>query len=226
MKILLIEDNPDILKNLSEYFNACGYITDCAEDGLTGLHLAATQDFDLIILDLMLPGIDGITLCRRLRTDAQNQTPIIMLTARDRIEDKLEGFEAGADDYLVKPFDLSELKARLEAVIKRSRNVQDGAILKSGDLILNTRTLELHRGDNPIKVGPTAIKILECLMRASPDLVKKGILEEFVWGDTLLESDVLRVHIHSLRQAIDKPFNLNSLLTVSRVGYRLVDSSK
>jgi DNA-binding response OmpR family regulator len=134
MKILVIEDNVDILKNVTDFLDLRGFTTDCAEDGLTGLHLAATQDFDLIILDLMLPGIDGLTLCQRLRRDAKNRTPIIMLTAKDSIQDKLAGFEAGADDYLVKPFDLSELKARIDVLLKRSWKASDGNVLQVGDL--------------------------------------------------------------------------------------------
>lgn len=223
MKILVVEDNIDILQNVVDFLSIQGHTMDCAEDGLTGLHLAATQEFDLIILDLMLPGIDGISLCQRLRDDAQIQTPIIMLTAKDSVKDKLAGFEAGADDYLVKPFDLSELKARIDAVLKRSKKVLPETILQVGDLNFNTRTLEVNRAEIPIKLGPIGLKILECLMRASPDIVKKASLEELIWGEESCGSDSLRTHIHMLRQSIDKPFQKESLVTVTRIGYRLVD---
>ncbi len=225
MKILVIEDNRDILQNIADYLSGRGYTTDCAEDGLTGLHLAATQKFDLIILDIMLPGIDGVTICKRLRNDAKNQTPIIMLTAKDQVKDKLVGFEAGADDYLVKPFDLSELKARIDAVFKRSQKTAVGNWLQVGDLTFNTTTLEVKRSETPIKIGPIGLKVLECLMRVSPDVVKKEKLEELIWGDELCESDALRTHIHALRQSIDKPFKKESLVTVTRIGYRLIDES-
>ena len=225
MKILVVEDNPDILQNIADYLSNHGYTMDCAEDGLTGLHLAATQDFDLIILDIMLPGIDGISLCKRLRDDAKNQTPIIMLTAKDEMKDKLVGFEAGADDYLVKPFDLSELKARIEAVVKRSHKTNSGSILQVNDLTFNTMTLEVDRAGKPIKIGPIGLKVLECLMRASPGVVKKEKLEALIWGEEPCESDALRTHIHALRQSIDKPFQKESLVTVTRIGYRLIDQN-
>lgn len=115
MRILVVEDNRDILANLADYLSLKGYTVDCAQDGLSGLHLAATEHYDLIVLDVMLPGIDGYALCRRLREDARRDTPVIMLTARDQLDDRLQGFRSGADDYLVKPFALSELSARIEA---------------------------------------------------------------------------------------------------------------
>jgi DNA-binding response OmpR family regulator len=225
MKILIVEDNRDILQNIADYLSHHGYTTDCAEDGLTGLHLAATQEFDLIILDIMLPGIDGVTLCKRLRDDAKNQIPIIMLTAKDQVKDKLVGFEAGADDYLVKPFDLSELKARIDAVFKRSQKTIAGNKLHVGDLSFNTTTLKVDRAGTPINIGPIGLKVLECLMRASPEVVKKNTLEELIWGDEPCESDALRTHIHALRQSIDKPFKKESLITITRIGYRLIDES-
>jgi DNA-binding response OmpR family regulator len=225
MKILVIEDNVDILKNVTDFLDLRGFTTDCAEDGLTGLHLAATQDFDLIILDLMLPGIDGLTLCQRLRKDAKNRTPIIMLTAKDSIQDKLAGFEAGADDYLVKPFDLSELKARIDVLLKRSWKASDGNVLQVGDLVFDTSTLEVQRAGIPIKLGPIGLKILERMMRASPEVVTKESLSELIWGDEPCESDALRTHVHHLRQCIDKPFKKNTLITVTRIGYRLLTHS-
>jgi DNA-binding response OmpR family regulator len=121
MRILLVEDNRDILANLADYLGLKGYTVDCAQDGLSGLHLAATEHYDLIVLDIMLPGIDGYTLCKRLREDARRDTPVIMLTARDQLDDRLQGFKSGADDYLLKPFALSELAARIEAVLRRPR---------------------------------------------------------------------------------------------------------
>lgn len=222
MRILVIEDSRDILCNILEYLGNHGYTTDSAEDGLTGLHLAATQDFDLIILDLMIPGLDGISLCQHLR-DANIQTPVIILTARDSVQDKLNGFEVGADDYLVKPFSLMELEARIKAVLKRNRNPTGTSILQVGNLTYNTTTLEVTRAGRPIKLNPTGLKLLECLMRESPNVVRRGRLEEAIWGDDPCDSDALRAHIHTLRQAIDKPFTKPLLETVHRIGYRLLD---
>ncbi|MBU0854610.1 MAG: response regulator transcription factor, partial [Gammaproteobacteria bacterium] len=121
MRILVIEDNRDILANVLDYLELKGYVVDCAQDGLSGLHLAATEHYDLIVLDIMLPGIDGLQVCKRLRDDAGRDTPIIMLTARDALNDRLQGLGAGADDYLIKPFALSELVARIEAILRRSQ---------------------------------------------------------------------------------------------------------
>ncbi len=225
MRILVVEDNQDILQNIVDFLSIHGYTMDSAEDGLTGLHLAATQAFDLIILDVMLPGIDGVSLCQRLRNDAQIHTPIIMLTAKDSIQDKLVGFEAGADDYLVKPFELSELKARIDAVLKRSKNKFERTVLQVGDLNFNINTLKVERAGVPLQIGPIGLKILECLMRTSPNIVKKASLEELIWGDEPCGSDALRTHIHALRQSIDKPFQRKILVTVTRVGYRLIDES-
>jgi len=134
MRILVIEDNRDILANVLDYLELKGYLVDCAQDGLSGLHLAATQEYDLIVLDIMLPGIDGYQVCKRLREDARRDTPIIMLTARDALPDRIKGLEAGADDYLIKPFALSELVARIEAVLRRSQGSRRRQ-LQVGDLV-------------------------------------------------------------------------------------------
>lgn len=220
MRILVIEDQPEILQNIADYLEIKGYLVDCAYDGLGGLHLAVTQPFDLIILDLMLPGMDGITLCQKLRQDAHQQTPIIMLTARDSVDDKLAGFKAGADDYLVKPFSLPELHARVEAVLRRGQaGLQN--ILKIGDLSYDMSSMEATRQGKPLKLSPIGFKLLEELMKRSPHLVRRETLEELLWGEALPGSDSLRSHIHILRQAIDKPFGAPMLHTVHGIGYCL-----
>ena len=223
MNILIVEDNSEILANVMDFLSARGFICDAAQDGLTALHLAVTNDYDLIVLDLMLPGIDGISLCRRLREDASVFTPVIMLTARDTVEDKIIGFGVGADDYLVKPFELAELEVRILSVIKRSRNPSGARELKVGDLELNTATLEVKRGGMPITLTPIGLKILEHLMLAAPNIVKHQELVRLIWGDEDRDSNSMRTHIHQLRQAIDKPFQKHMLLTVHRIGYRLLD---
>jgi len=220
MRILVIEDQPEILQNIADYLELKGYLVDCAYDGLGGLHLAVTKPFELIILDLMLPGMDGITLCRRLRQDAQIFTPIIMLTARDSVDDKLAGFQAGADDYLVKPFSLPELHARVEAVLRRSQSAMENR-LQVGDLIYDMNSLEVTRQGKTLKLSPIGLKLLEKLMKRSPHVVKRDTLEELLWGEDLPGSDSLRSHIHLLRQTIDKPFATPLLHTVHGIGYCL-----
>jgi DNA-binding response OmpR family regulator len=220
MRILVIEDQPEILQNIADYLELKGYLVDCAYDGLGGLHLAVTQPFDLIILDLMLPGMDGITLCQRLRQDARLQTPIIMLTARDSVDDKLTGFQAGADDYLVKPFSLPELHARVEAVLRRGQAGLQNKLMVD-DLTYDMNSLEVTRQETALKLSPIGLKILEKLMKSSPHVVKREVLEELLWGEFLPGSDSLRSHIHTLRQTIDKPFATHLLHTVHGIGYCL-----
>ncbi|MGK2905437.1 MAG: response regulator transcription factor [Desulfuromonadales bacterium] len=220
MRILVIEDQPEILQNIADYLELKGYLVDCAYDGLGGLHLAVTQPFELIILDIMLPGMDGITLCQRLRQDARLQTPIIMLTARDSVDDKLKGFHAGADDYLVKPFSLPELHARVEAVLRRGQTSLKN-ILEVGDLSYDMNSLEVTRQGKTLKLSPIGLKLLEKLMKRSPHVVRREVLEELLWGEDLPGSDSLRSHIHILRQTIDKPFSLALLHTVHGIGYCL-----
>ncbi len=220
MRILVIEDQPEILQNIADYLELQGYLVDCAYDGLGGLHLAITQPFDLIILDLMLPGMDGITLCQKLRQDARVSTPVIMLTARDSVDDKLTGFRAGADDYLVKPFSLPELHARVEAVLRRGQAGMQN-MLTVGDLTYDMNSLEVTRQGVLLKLSPIGLKLLGKLMKASPHVVKRDALEELLWGEHLPGSDSLRSHIHTLRQTIDKPFNSPLLHTVHGIGYCL-----
>ncbi len=218
MKILLVEDNCDILANLTDYLELKGYTVDCAQDGMTGMHLAATESYDLAVLDVMMPGIDGFTLCQRLR-EARNNLPVIMLTARDTLNDRLQGFSAGADDYLVKPFDLSELAARIEAVLRRTHGAS--RLLTVADLVYDLDSLEVKRAGKPIKLNPISLKLLEVLMQRSPSVVRREQLEAAVWGDNCPDSDSLRSHIHQLRQLIDKPFETHLLHTVHGIGFRL-----
>ncbi|MDR1164186.1 MAG: response regulator transcription factor [Candidatus Accumulibacter sp.] len=220
MRILVVEDNRDILVNVLEYLEGEGYIVDCAEDGLTGLHLAATRSYDLIVLDVMLPAIDGYQVCRRLRVDAGRETPVIMLTARDALDDRLSGFSAGADDYLVKPFALSELAARIEAVLRRAQGKMK-RVLEVGDLRYDLDTLEVVRAGKALKLNPIGLKLLEALMRESPAVVRRERLEEALWGEDIPDSDSLRSHIHQLRLTIDRPFPDPLLHTVHGVGFRL-----
>ena len=223
MRILLVEDNRDILANLADYLTLKGYGVDCAQDGLSGLHLAVTGHYDLIVLDVMLPGLDGYTLCRRLREETRSSIPVIMLTARDQLDDRLQGFKAGADDYLVKPFALSELAARIEAVLRRSQG-NSQRVLQVADLSYDLDTLEVRRGGRRLKLNPLGLKLLALLMQRSPHVLRREALEEALWGDDCPDSDSLRSHIHQLRQVIDKPFPRPLLHTVHGLGYRLAES--
>ncbi len=222
MRILIIEDNPDIAANLGDYLDEQGHTVDFAGDGITGLHLAVVNDFDAIVLDLALPGLDGLEVCRKLREEACKDTPILMLTARDRLEDKLAGFETGADDYLVKPFALQEVEVRLDALFRRGRR-KTVRELNVGNLKYNLDTLTVNRDDIDIELNPIGLKLLRCLMEASPNVVSRSDLEKEVWGEEMPDSDSLRVHIHSLRSLIDKPFEEKMIQTRHGIGYRLVE---
>lgn len=222
MRILVIEDNSDIAANIGDYLADRGHIVDFAGDGVTGLHLAVVEDFDAIVLDLNLPGIDGLELCRKLRLEARKQTPVLMLTARDQIEQKLAGFESGADDYMVKPFALQELEARLTVLSRRTRGPRT-RVIKVADLEYNLDTVVVTRGGRMLQLNPTGLKLLQSLMEASPSVVTRRELEMRVWGEELPDSDSLRVHIHGLRAAIDKPFPKPLIHTRHGIGYCLVD---
>jgi DNA-binding response OmpR family regulator len=193
--VLVIEDNHDIAQMVCDSLEQAGYVVDYAGDGVSGLHLAVSGSFDAIILDLMLPGMDGLELCRKLRRDAGKDTPVLMLTARDTLEDKIAGLDAGADDYLVKPFDLRELDARLRAMIRRFSGRMVDEVLSLGDLRVDTGTMEVERGGRRITLTPIAFTILLTLLKASPRIVA--------------------------RKAIDKPFPTPLLHTVAGRGYRL-----
>jgi len=223
MRVLIIEDNPDIAANLGDYLEDHGHTVDFAGDGVTGLHLAVVNEFDVIVLDLALPGMDGLELCRRLRADADKDTPVLMLTARDRLQDKLAGFEMGADDYLVKPFELQEVEARLKVLAGRGRR-RVRRELRVGDLTFNLDTLAVNRAGNDIYLNPIGLKLLQILMESSPNVVSRNDLEMEVWGEEMPDSDSLRVHIHSLRSSIDKPFGSSMIQTRHGIGYRLVES--
>ena len=222
MRILVIEDNSDIAANVGDYLADKGHVVDFAGDGVTGLHLAVVNEFDVIVLDLGLPGMDGLEVCRKLRQEARKQTPILMLTARDALDSKITGFESGADDYMVKPFALQELAVRLEALGRRGKGPKS-RILQLADMTFNLDTLVVVRGDKSIQLNPIGLKLLKALMEAAPSVVTRQDLETRVWGEELPDSDSLRVHIHGLRAAIDKPFDKPLIHTRHGIGYRMVD---
>jgi len=221
ISVLIVEDSPDLAANIADYLEAKGYLVDVALDGVTGLHLAVAQPHDAIVLDLMLPGIDGLTLCRRLRQDAQSSVPVLMLTARATLDDKAAGFGEGADDYLVKPFELRELDLRLRALTRRAHAGASRRRLKVADLEFDLDTFSVQRAGQPLSLPALPLKILELLMRRAPGVVRRGEIEQVVWGDSPPDSDALRVHMHTLRSAIDPPGRPPLLHTLRGVGYQL-----
>ena len=220
-RVLIVEDNPALTANLFEYLEPKGFVVDHAPDGLTGLHLAVTNVYDVIVLDLTLPRIDGLDVCKRLRDQTGRAVPVLMLTARDQLQDKLDGFSAGADDYLVKPFDLPEVLARLQALMLGRH---DHALrLQVADLEFDLGRRRVQRGGQTIKLTQTGERLLETLMRAYPNAVPQAELEHAVWGDAASERSSLRTHIHALRRAIDAGQPVKLLQTRQRYGYQLVD---
>lgn len=224
MKVLIIEDNQDIAASVYDYLEGKGFTMDAAADGVTGLHLAVTNDYDVIVLDLGLPGIDGIDLCRRLRSDAQRSTPVLILTARDSLDDKLAGFDCGADDYLVKPFALQELAARVRVLGERIGK-RATPRLQMADLVLDLEAHEVCRAGTLIELSPTAFRLLTYFMQNPNRLIKREELESAIWNDQPPDTDALRTHMSNLRQAVDKSFDLPLIQTVRGFGYRMTDSN-
>lgn len=220
MNILIIEDNRDIHDNLMEFFILKGHTVEGALDGLSGLHLAASKNFDAIVLDIMLPGIDGNQICQSLRENSRSDIAIVMLSARDQLEDRLASFKVGADDYVTKPFAMSEILARIEAVVSRRVGKMNRTMIVA-DLQFDLDTMEICRSGIPIKLNPTCMKLLETLMRRSPHVVKRIELEDLIWGRHPTSSDSLRSNIHMLRRALDKAFDEPLLHTVHGIGYKL-----
>jgi len=223
MIVLLVEDHRPLAQTTTSFLEAEGFDVDYAADGLSALNIASTNVYDAIILDLMLPKVDGYTICSELRTTSKIDTPILMLTARDTLEDKLKGFELGADDYLVKPFEQRELLARLNALIKRNRGEVSSKRMNIGDLTLDTGTMQAWRGGKELALLPTGYRILRILMRESPNVVSRDAIEQELWGDAVPDSDVLRSHLYNLRKSVDIPYENPMILTIKGVGFKLVE---
>jgi len=224
MRVLLVEDNRNLALNVIEYLEKKGYVTDYAADGTTALNIATSQIYDIILLDIMLPGIDGYSLCRKLREKNGIETPVIMLTAKDTERDKLTGFGAGADDYLVKPFSLPELEARVIALERRSKRAllsrQD---LVVADLVYHSDTMSFQRGGINLSLMPVPRKILVFLMKNKNRVVTREEIEHEIWHDDPPDSEALRSHIYAIRNAIDKNAAVDLLHTIRGTGYLLGD---
>ena len=221
--VLVVEDNRNISEMIGEYLEGRGFEVDYATDGLDGYRLAVENSYDVLVLDLMLPRLDGMEVCKRLRTEARKSTPVLMLTARDRLSDKVTGLDAGADDYLVKPFAIQELEARVRALIRRDRRQVSAEVLKVADLVLDAASLRVTRAGNELQLSPIGFRLLTILMRESPRVVSRRDIEREIWGDGLPDSDTLRSHLYNLRKAVDRPYDKQLIHTVQTSGYRLAD---
>ncbi|MCL9780937.1 response regulator transcription factor [Vibrio sp. S4M6] len=213
--VLLIEDDIDLAATVVDYLSLENICCDHAANGSEGLALVNKIEFDVIILDINMPKIDGLTVCKRLREQGVS-VPIIMLTARDTLDDKLLGFEAGADDYLVKPFELLELTARLKALTKRSSGQSNKLSMWGVEADFSQKTLT--RDGQSIQLSPTGWKLLEVLMRKSPQVVSQEKLYASVWGDERPNSNTLKVHMFKLRKQIDSKFECKLITTIAGQG--------
>ncbi len=222
MRLLLVEDNKRLSDSLRMILVDDGYAVDVAYDGLDGEEMGRTDGFDVIILDVMLPGKNGVEVCKSLR-NLRVRTPILMLTARDALEDRVIGLDSGADDYLVKPFEVDELRARLRALLRRESNSKTGE-LRILDLVLDPASHSVARADLPIELTSKEFSLLEYLMRHANHLVTREMAESHLWSyENLVASNVVDVYIRRLRRKIDDPFDVKLLETVRGSGYRIMD---
>ncbi|MFC3096150.1 DNA-binding response regulator [Alteromonas sediminis] len=219
--VLVVEDTHDIATQLCDFLEGKAFIVDYAETGGQAIQLAAQNRYDVIILDLMLPDIDGTQVCKHIKQTSDTAIPILMLTARDSIEHKVQGFGVGADDYLTKPFVLEEVYLRCVALTKRHR-LHKSKVIELGDLKINVSTKEVERQNRAITLSTKDFQILSLLAEAYPSAVSKRELVEKVWGSDAPETDAVRSHMYTLRNAIDKPFATSMIKTVHGIGFRLV----
>jgi DNA-binding response OmpR family regulator len=226
LPVLLVEDDPDLAANIQDYLEREGWRVEFAPDGALAMHKLISGRFSAGIFDLRLPGLGGLELCQRVRADIAPALPILILTAADTLDDRLRGFRAGADDYLVKPFALAEMMARLRAMVRRSQGGlrAPAETLTVGDLRLCVPTREVVRGNRQLVLTNMGFAILEKLMRQSPAIVSRDELEFHLWGDEPPGSDSLRTHIANLRAAIDPPHLPPLLHTHRGVGFQLLAS--
>ncbi|HLV98084.1 MAG TPA: response regulator transcription factor [Ktedonobacterales bacterium] len=223
MRILLVEDNHRLSNSLKMNLEHEGYSVDTAYDGQEGQDFAELTPYDLIILDILLPIKDGLEVCRNLR-HRRMQTPILLLTARDSVDDRVQGLDCGADDYLVKPFAMQELLARLRALLRRQQSYQPGR-LEMGSLIVDPTTHSVERAGKPIELTPKEFALLEYLLYHRNQVVTREMIEQHIWNyDFECESNVIDVYIRRLRRKIDDPFAIKLLTTVRGIGYRLTPS--
>ncbi len=221
LRLLIVEDQIDLAENLFEFLGEARYNLDFSPDGLTALHLLATQSYDVIVLDLMLPGVNGLEICRRIRSDLKCDTPVILTTALGSLADKEKGFSCGADDYLVKPFELRELQLRIEVLYRR--HALKSSNLQAGSLSFDPGTLTARLRGKQVELAGTPARIFELLIRAYPNFLSHGALHEAIWGADCRETDghSLRTHIYTLRKTLQTAFGVSLIKTVHGRGYRL-----
>lgn len=228
MRLLVVEDEPGIAEALARGFAVDGFAVDVANDGEEGLALARSNPYAAIILDIMLPGLNGYRVCKALRDDG-NAVPILMLTAKDGSYDEMEGLDTGADDYVTKPFNYQVLLSRVRALIRRSSAGSSGASssLSVGDLTLDPQSRRVHRGDEEVELSPRAFGVLEFLMVQQGLVMSKEQILDNVW-DQGFEGDpnIVEVYISRIRKGIDTVFERRSLETVKGVGYRIIDDRR
>jgi DNA-binding response OmpR family regulator len=222
--VLLVEDDLDLAGNIQDYLEHRGWQVDYAPNGALGLHQILSSEYSAVILDLRLPGLDGVELCRRLRTEIGSALPVLMLTAADTLNDRLGGFEAGADDYLVKPFALPELLARLQALIRRVQAYGAGAskILRFADVELDRDLRTVRRAGQLLTVTKMGYDFLEILMQRAPAVVPRADIEHHLWHGEPPGSDALRTHLAALRAVLDRPPWPALLHTHRGIGYQLI----
>lgn len=221
MKLLLVEDDRVAATHVSDALASSGWRTDIAGNGMEGLNAALNYDYDAIILDRLLPELDGLSVLKSLRA-AGRKTPVIMLTAIGATDDRVEGLRAGADDYLPKPFSLSELEARLEALVRRPTTTAQATVLRCGDLELDLLARRVRRADQDLDLLPKEFALLEELMRAEGRVLSKAMLLERVWDFNFdPNSTVVETHLSRLRAKVDKPFETPLIHTIKNVGYVL-----
>jgi two-component system OmpR family response regulator len=220
MRVLIVEDKVKMASLLRRALRGEGMAADVAVRGEDALWMAAATRYDVLVLDVMLPGIDGIETCRRLRSSGV-WTPVLMLTARTQLEDRVAGLDGGADDYLAKPFELAELTARLRALVRREP-IQRPTLLEVGDLRLDPASRRVWRGEQPVELSPKCFALLEALMRQPGVVLSRFQLLEAAWdGDYENRSNVIDQHVRALRDRIDRPFGAGSIETIRGIGYRL-----
>ena len=225
MRVLVVEDDKKIASFVKKGLEAAGFAVDHALDGEEGLHLALTESYDAAIIDIMLPKLDGLTLIENIRNDKIN-TPIIILSAKGSIDDRVRGLQTGSDDYLTKPFAFSELLARVQALIRRSTGTSEPTTLSLADLSMNLLTREVYRSEKKIELQPREFSLLEYLMRNSGKVVSKTMIMEHVWDYHFdPQTNVVEARVSRLRDKIDKDFGVKLIHTVRGVGYVLKEES-
>jgi DNA-binding response OmpR family regulator len=219
MRLLIVEDQKQLCSNIAKYMKAEGFAADCCHDGSEALDYLEAAEYDAVILDIMLPGIDGLTVLNKMRS-SRNKTPVLLLTARSTVEDKVKGLDSGADDYLTKPFSLEELSARIRVMIRRGGVDRDDTILKVGPLSLDTRSKTASRDGVEIRLTAKEYAILEYLMHNKGLILSREKIEEHIWSyDYEGSSNIVDVYIRTLRRKIDADSDVKLIQTVRGMGY-------